>query len=622
MGLAIILGSLLLCSAEAWCCSSDRMKTTDAGFIFKVVGGADMIEATTEPGGRELAFTLAAQKPYFVVCEEDRFYKLSDVAARSVERAATGKFGYVAKDQVHPWPTREALEFSPATLGGDRAEVVAWNDLDTLRKFLETGDAKASPPARRDDLRSLLRRERLARPYPVLGSTVAKLRGAVDKRVFNVLLPETLPDARLVIEPETDKAADGKEGGNAALAQKLEKTMARTTVVFAYDETSDMERMAHALAQQIKAAADALPKEIQDALRIGFVFFRDENDEEKYLIIEPQNVANALNALSYAARPGNMIGGGDPAEPVLDAVYIAQHFYPWDDAGRRLVVAVLGDDAKPTTLGKIHEGVPAGMGPETIAADLAADGIKVIAVQNFPNAGPNLIPVLSTLGESTGGMFIPWGSDGDPARGVQVAAILAAHLTTIAKETFADARQDLSILQFDDRGRARLPLGSFDGEKLGRLRAAGIKFHVDAGKAGTLVREGYLIGNDELFEPVIQIDKPTLERLIALFGSFGIASIDADAMKECAGQVMAAISGEDYDPRETMDVAAKKQLGLQFRTKLLDFNIEYLAGMNRDERLAMARRIQDGARVMAQFLDAHQAELDRTPVWMPVSLLP
>jgi len=616
LALALILSASLISSSEAAGCDSAVMKTTESGFIFKVVGDTDRIEAKVEPGGVDTTFTLAPLTPYFVICEQDQFYKVASLPVKTAAQAATGKAGYVAKDQVHAWPTREALSFAPLLPGGDYPAILAWDNQDSLRKFLESGDPKLGSPAFREDFQAALKRERSARPYPVLGSKMEKLRGTVDKRAFNVLLPAAVqPDAKIVIEPDTEKG-DTRE----SITQKLDRVMTRTTVVVAFDATADNDRFARSLAQQLKRTVAEFPKDIQDALRIGFVFFRDETDEEKYLIIEPQSVASAASALIYSAQPETMKGGGDPPEPVLDAVYIAHHLFPWGDAGRRLMAAVLAEDAKPLTTGKIHDGVPAGLAPANIVADLVADRIPVISVQNWSTAGANLIPVLSTLGEGTGGKFLEW------SKGANVDLMTAAlvnQIAAMAKDSFVDGKKVLSSLDFDGQGYARIPLVVFDGEKIDRLRAAGIKFHIDPGKGGALLREGYVLENADLLEPVIRVDKATLERLIGLFAALGATSIDADTLKECAAQVLGAVAGEDYDPNETIDVTVKKRLGIQFRTALLDFNIEYLAGMNRDERLAMARRIQNAGITLAQFLDAHLDEFDRSPaVWMPVSQLP
>jgi hypothetical protein len=636
LALAIALGAGLLFSGQVDACTAPKMKTTDSGFIFKVVGGSDKVEAVKEPGGKDVAFILDLLAPYFVICDDDQFYKITDLSAETVEQAEKGKVGYVLKEQVHPWPTREALNFSAVAFTGDRPEIMAWDDHDVLLKFLDSGNVKLGPPAYREDLQSTLKRERATRPYPVLSSKVEKLRGTVDKRVFDVLLPAALPpDAKVVVDMGAAKKPGDKAPSNESkevVAKKLDAAMTSATFAIAFDATGSMAPFAAQVAQDMKTAFESLPPEIQKACKIGFVFFRDETDDEKYVIIKPQPVADAVNALANAAKPEYMKGGGDPPEPVLDAVYIAHHLFPWageggasdqGGGGRRIMIAVLSDDAKPTTLGKIHNGVPPGIEPAKIASDLAADSIPVISVQAGPNAGPYLVPVLSAIGEGSGGTFIEWGKGGDDDRRKRVTAALAAQLTSRAEKTYAEGKKDLTKLEFDYRGYATIPLAVLDGEKLNRLRAAGIKFNIDAGKGGVLIREGFVLENNDLLEPQIQIDKKTLERLINLFAALGVTGVDVNAMKESASQALAAIAGEDYDPKENIAVTIKKRLGIQFRTKLLEFNLEFLAGLNRDERLALTRRIQDASKTLSQFFDSHLEDLDKSPaVWMPVSQLP
>src|SRR4051794_39429495 len=105
---ALFFGVFPFFLVHAEACTATKMKTTESGFIYKVVGGSDKVIALKTPGGRDDAFTLELLAPYFVICEEDQFYKITDLPADTVEQAEKGKVGYVPKDQVHPWPTREA----------------------------------------------------------------------------------------------------------------------------------------------------------------------------------------------------------------------------------------------------------------------------------------------------------------------------------------------------------------------------------------------------------------------------------------------------------------------------------------------------------------------------------
>ena len=412
-------------------CTAEKMKTTDNGFIFKIVGGSDLVEAKESPGSDKTAFVLDLLAPYFVICEEDQFYKITDLQAETVKQAETGKVGYVLKDHVHPWPTREALNFSAVAFTGERSEIVAWDDMSALEKFLETGNMKLGPPAFKENLESTLKRERATRPYPVLSSEMKQLRKSVDKRVFDVLLPAALPpEAKLVIST----AAQGKEN----VIKKVESALTNATFVIAFDATGSMEKFAKQAAREMEAAFDGLPPQVVSGCKLGFVFFRDQDDDEKYAIVKPLPIPDAIKLLKDAATPAYMKGGGDPPEPVLDAVYIAHHLYPWGSdsnqtAGRKIIVAVLNDDAKPLTTGKIHDGVPPGIEPAKIAADLLTDQIPVISVQVGPGVGSHLVEVLSTLGEGTKGTFIDWGSGDLDERGKKVSAALSAQLKTKAR---------------------------------------------------------------------------------------------------------------------------------------------------------------------------------------------
>jgi hypothetical protein len=612
------LAGLLMASGSALSCESkdNKMKTTEFGFIYKIVGGSDKVEAKKAPGSKDTVFTLDLLAPYYVICEEDQFYKVTDLQAETAKEAETGKVGYVLKDQVHPWPTREALNFSLVAFNGERSEIVAWDNEDTLSKFLETGNHKVAPPAFKEDLASTLKRERATRPYPVLSSETKMMLKSREKRVYHVLLPAALPpEAKVVITPDKPTQAAEKA--------ELDKVMRSATFCIVFDSTASMGPFAKDVAEDIKATFNALPPDIAKSSTVGFVFYRDEFDEEKIVITNPMPVEAAMKALTEAAK--YMSGGGDPPEPVLDAVYVGHHFFKWNEGqggGRRIMLVVLSDDAKVPTTGKIHDGVPPGLEAAKVAEDLLADGIKTITVQAGPGDGGKLTATLTTLAETTGGTFVEWGSGGDERR-KKVTAAVANQLTTARKETDEEGKRTMAKVEFDYRGYPTIPLAVLDGEKLNRMRVSGVKFNIDPGKGGVLINEGYILENQDLLDPQISIDKKTLDGLIHLFQVLGAAGVDTQAMKESAASALSAIAGEGYDPKETIEVTIRKRLGINFRTKLLDFNLEFLAGMNQNERLAMTKRIQERATILSQFMEANLEQFNKAPaVWMPVSQLP
>lgn len=619
-GALAVASGLFVCTASsaAMACDADEMLRTKDGFIFKVVGGSDKIEATKAPDGAEKVFTLDLMQPYYVICEDGDYYRVSDLPAQTVDEALTGKTGYVKKDQIYNWPTREALNFSPLVWGGDRPEIVAWDDDVVLEKFLQTGDAKANPPAFREDRDGTLKRERALQPYPVLSSEVKKMRETVEKRVFDVLLPAELPaEATVVID---DKSGD--------VTQKLTDALVGGTFAIAFDATGSMADFALDAANDIKTAFESLPQDVQDKVTVGFVFYRDKDDDEKMFVVKPLPVKDAMNALIDAAKSGAMHGGGDAPEPVLDAVYYAATKFPWKGdggqggGGSRIILAVLSDDAKPTTMGEISDDVPAGIDAATLANQLATSAIQTITVQAGPASGDYLASVLGTLAEGTGGQFIEWGSGGDDRRKAVTQAV-ANELAKVGTEAVDEGKDAISSIVIDYEGYPTLLLKTLDGDKLNALREAGIKFNINPGENAVLVRPGFMLENPDLLQPQIQIEKDTLDALINLFSVLAATGVDADAMIESAGEAIAAIAGEDYDKDAPISDLVKKRLGINFRSPLLEFNLEYLAGMVPAERLALQKRIQEAADKLSKYRDGNLEAFNTSPaVWMPVAELP
>ncbi|MEO1687779.1 MAG: VWA domain-containing protein [Pseudomonadota bacterium] len=606
--------ALALCAMTvgALACETEEMAKTEDGFIFKVVAGSDKIVAFEGADGGAEAFTLGLLQPYFVICDAGEHWRITDLPAETVDEAETGAVGFVRKDQVFTWPTREALHFGTLIWTGDRPEVVAWEDEETLAGFMESGDMRRFPPTFQEDLESTLKRPRETRPYPVLGSDTRKLRSR-DKRVFQTLIPAALP-------PETAVVLEDEEAVEVAVA-----SLGRTNFVIVFDATGSMEKVAPEVAADLLKSFESLEEEQRDTTQIGFVFFRDEDDEEKLVASELMPFTDAANLLNAAA--GRMGGGGDDAEPILDATYFAANFFNWggaggQDASRKMLIGVLNGDAKPVTTGRIDERVRPGIDAITMANELREAGYSMITVQPDAGAGPELKRVLGTLAEGTDGQFI------DEAAGVGESRrrVISEALTRLMAETVvAEAARGDEIAGevFDYGGFPAIPLRVLDGEQLERMRRAGIDFNIDNREGGVLVREAYIIENEDMFEPRIQIEKETLEGLINLLSIIATVGADVEGMIEAAGEAIATIAGEDFDPEENLSEIIRKQLGIQFRTGLLSFQLDYLAGLTPDERVATTKRVQDAAATLSQFYEANLSEWETQPsVWMPVGFLP
>jgi len=605
--LAGMAAATALVAGQALACESEEMAKTEDGFILKVVAGSDKIVGFETADAAAEAFALELLQPYFVICEAGDFYRITDLPANTVDEAVTGNVAFVRKDQVFMWPTREALTFNALIFDDSRPEVVAWEDEDILDEYMKTGDVRKYPPAFKEDLESTLKRERATRPYPVLGSDMRKLRDRVDKRVYRTLIPAALPpDAAIVARNDEGEAADVEE---------IERVLKSASFVVVFDATGSMEPVARNVAKSLIDAFKTLDEETYNNSRVGFVFFRDEDDSEKIAVSKllPMEAGSKL-LLEAASR---MTGGGDIPEPILDATVVATDYFEWDAQGaaKKIVIGVLNGDAKPTTTGKIDDRVPAGMDAATIAAKMREEGVTMITVQASADAGEFLVPVLSQLAEGTKGQFLAHGAG-------SVSEALAAEMK---EKAVVEAKEggEIAARIFDYNGYPAIPLEVLDGERLDRLRRAGIEFNIEAGADGVLVRPAYIIENPDLLDPQIQIEKETLTTLINLFSVLGTVGADAEGMQEAVGEAVAAIAGEDFDRSEPLDSIVKKTLGIQFRSGILSFDMEFLSVLTPAERLKFTQRIQQGGEKLSQFLEANLAEFDSQPaVWMPISALP
>lgn len=608
---ALCLGTLVLAPAalaqSAMACTSDQMARTEDGFFRKVVAGSDRITATAEAGGTETVFTLELMKPYYVICEEGEALRVTDLAAPTVAEAETGLTGYVRRDQIYEWPTAEGLSFSDLAFLGERPEIAAWDSRDTLLKFMETGDATGHAPTFRENIDATLRREKGARPYPVLASDEGKLLGRTERRYFDVLLPAAIRSTDAVVL-------------KAGAVDAATRALTSATIVIAFDATGSMEGFARAVAVSLADAIDTLPPETISALRIGFVFYRDVGDPVPLEAVAAVPLKEASDALDKAAV--TMSGGGDDAEPVLDAVQYAAQLYDWPaDAGKKIIVAVLNDDAKPATIGALDaEGrIPAGIDAIGVARGLFEEGVPVISVQAGPKAGQMLTQVLSTLAKETAGEFVPWNE------GVDSTAVAGALSSVLQERTVAEIDSGREVVGkiYDFEGAAAIPLEVIDGEKLERLREAGIAFNIAKGEDGILVQPGFMIESPDLMEPHVQITKDTLLELINLMSVLSVTGVDSESLHRSVAQSLAAIAGEAVDPAETIAETLQRQLGVKFKSGLLEFNLEYLDALTPGERTSFAKRLQDAAVGLDGFLNARLAEFDSgEAVWMPVTALP
>jgi hypothetical protein len=596
-----------LFASSVLACTADTMARTPEGFVRKVVAGSDKITAQAEAGSGETVFTLELMKPYYVICEENGFVRVTDLSALTVTEAEIGLTGYVQKEQIYEWPTAEGLAFSDLAFLGDRPEIIAWDSRDTLLSYMQSGDDTANPPTFRENIDATMKREKTSRPYPVLASGDGKILGRTERRFFDVLLPAAITKSDAVVLKDGDLAA-------------AKNALTTATIVIAFDATGSMEGFARAVATSLADAIDTLPQSTLDSLRIGFVFYRDLGDTVPVLAVPAVPLKDASAELEKQSV--TMSGGGDDAEPILDAVQFIAQLYDWPaNSGKKIIVAVLNGDAHPATTGALDpQGrIAVGIDAVGVSRDLYEKGIPVISVQAGPTAGAHLAEILGALARETSGTFVPW------AGGVDEATIAAAFSTVLQDSVQKEIDAGMKVVDtvYDFEGSPAIPLEVIDGEKLERLREAGVAFNIAKGEDGVLVQSGYMIETPDLLDPSFQISKETLLGLINIMSVLAVTGVDPESLHRSVAESLSAIAGEEVDPNETIAQTLSRQLGVKFRSGLMEFNLEYLDALTPSERASFGKRLQDAAAGLDAFLNANMAAFDAEgAVWMPVSFLP
>jgi hypothetical protein len=135
--------------------------------------------------------------------------------------------------------------------------------------------------------------------------------------------------------------------------------------------------------------------------------------------------------------------------------------------------------------------------------------------------------------------------------------------------------------------------------------------------------EAWIVENNDVMPRHVQMDRNTLQRLIALFAALGRIDVTASERKAGIAQALGAIAGTDYDPRKNVSATPGEHLGFELKTRLLDADLEALAKSESPEQQARIRQFQSERQSLEQLLDAHGTEFDRNSVaWIPGEHLP
>ncbi len=320
---------------------------------------------------------------------------------------------------------------------------------------------------------------------------------------------------------------------------------------------------------------------------------------------------------------GKMSGGGDGAEPVLDAAVIAASEFDWaggDQTGsRKAAIVVLNTDAKPSTVGldgRVGRGQDAG----EVAHLLSTKHIRVFALQAGPEDGGHLRQTLGKLANDTGGEFYAHGADS-----TGLSRSFSSNIKGLMEGATTGAREEAKTVADTaipgDRGFSVLPLKVLDSELISRLQEAAKKFNITEG--GLVIREGWMFEQDDLYQEQVLVEKATIEQLITFFSLLSDSSVACDDLRSGVRENLKAMLGEDIDERAELQELIEKKLGIHFRTTLMGFSLEYLCGLSPRERLQLQQRIGEAGGKLSSFLEVATADFNKKPqAWMKLSYLP
>jgi hypothetical protein len=595
----IFIFLLLVMMLYSNCWGLELLKVPGTSVFMKVVGVSDNINATSEKGSGRQIFSLDVLKPYFVLTEEGEYYKITD-------RQSGGRTGYVSQKDVMQWNTREGLRFAPSILAmEDRPKIQAWEDLATISDYISTGNQKKYGPAYEESaLRSRILSAKRLRPYPIILQKKIKIpHEDMYKTIYNVMIPTSIPESKVMIH---------------ASPEQIKESMSSVVFCVIFDATGSMSPFATNIANTIEELISTIGAK-QDNASVGFIFYRDIEDSKPYWVENPMSMKNGIEILKAVKCDG----GGDGAEPVLDAVYISttSEFIWGNDSGqsgaKKIAIVVLNTDAKPETIG-LSDTVAKGIGANEVANVLMRKDIRVYALQADSSDEGHLISTLTKLANVTGGEF--YGADSST---IEIKRHFSGSIKRLMKTTleteYKSGEVIYSKIESKD-GLSVIPLKVLNEEKLNRLREIG---KVDISRGGLYIQEGWMFENQDIYQKQILIDKETLESIVRFFSIMGNVTADVEALKKSAQKNLEAMLGEKIPNDAELQELIEKRLGINFNKNLLAFNLEWFSGLVPKERMSLQKRIQIAGDKLGSFLESNTPEFNKEPMlWMSMSYLP
>ena len=585
----------------------------DSNLLLKVVGRSDNIaieidsstntlSPTSQPAASgDVPLVMDPLRPYFVVADAGEHYHISSTQGES------GVRGFVLKNDVVSWNTREGLHFVDDTFRRDRrASVAAWESEDRIRNFIETSDFEIHGPTFKEELQTRIGNRGII-PYPLLDTQQIKTESGEIRRIHEVLIPAIV---------------SGKVETNLTPEETLAVAGAVTICVI-FDATASMEDYAEEFANTVDHLLERLSTKIDmSRSAAGFVLFRDVKDASRFEIAHPMPLDDATGWLRQ--RIERMIGGNDPEEPVLDAITLAQNSFLWNGGtatrgATRIAILIANEGAKPKTI-SLSKQVPPGLDAESVAQLMKQNGIRTFALQAGREDAGNLYDVLSTVADITGGEYFSPGL-GDDAIGTAFATNLEKIITAPIQTNAETAAALESNISLNAGGGTVIPLNVLDERVAKRLQDAADDFHISSG--GLAITRAWVLEEPDLYREKILVEKELLEWLVRFFGQLTDSTLNIEDLQDTTANILEAFIGEEFAEDVELQELLEKRLGIHFTTNILSFELELLSRMGPKELTLLQDNIRNASSALADFLEMNTVRFsEETRIWMPVSYLP
>ena len=570
-----------------------------------MVGRSNNIPIYDDAGHSNDFVRMETLRSYFVFKEAGDKYLIS-----SQQRGEAA--GWVLKNDVEIWNTREGLKFVGQTFQRDRRRTVsAWESEVRLRNFASTR-APAFGPDYEELAQTRIGTNTRILPYPLLDTqdlTKEENYDAIKRKIHQVLIPAIVPDT-VEVDMPPDRVT----------------TMAGTvTFCVVFDATASMGRYARRFARTIESMLRD-PSIDSRYAEAGFVFFRDLKDGTPHEIFQPEPLDRAMDILR--SKINGMTGGDQKQEPVLDAVVLAKQSFLWSSGtvsnAKRIMIVVANEDANLLTVG-LEENISKGLDALQVTRLLTTESqipISVFALQAGKDDYGNLATVLSTLANRTGGEYFP--ADADERRITRDFADKVRVLVgeRIGESTAIAQQVAHHTLEREDGG-AIIALDVLNEELLARLKAEAGDLHIQSG--GIAIKKAWLLEdeNQDLYRKAILIDKEVLESLLRFFNNLVRSNLDSKDMRESTAQLLGALVGESFDEHMELQEMLEKRLGIHFTTPFLSFELERLSTLSDSEKAILRSRLESAAAALGDFMEINARRLNGgQKIWMPVNYLP